>query len=248
MLDSAMHAWGASYQAAPGVKKQTAARVAAPQQKERNNIMENTNMDKPTRRLGNRPVTIGLAMLAVGVLMGAGVMKYAARGSSANDKSTGGTEAPSAATSAANSSGASGVSQFDEWNPFREMRQMESEMDRLFQRSFERLRLNPQMRAFKEEPGYSLKLDVRDLKDRIEVRASLPGARASDVKVNLEHNQILKVAVSQNTTEKTQSSSAPTVTEWGRYEQTIDLPAPVKSEQMKIERKDHDLVITLPKS
>ena len=38
------------------------------------------------------------------------------------------------------------------------------------------------------------------------------------------------------------------MTEWGQYEQTIQLPVPVKTGQMKIERKDHELLITLPKA
>jgi len=206
--------------------------------------MQNTNTDKPasTRRI--KPLGVGLVMLVFGVLVGMAAMKYAVHGAAFSDKSNINKTAPDISTS----SGANALSRSNEWNPFKEMRNLEAEMDRVFQRSFEQLRLNPQLKAFKEEPGYSLKLDVRDLKDRFEVRASLPDAKASDVKVNLENNQTLKVVVNQSETEKGKAKSEPTVTEWGRYEQVIDLPAPVKAGEMKVDRKDHELVITLPKS
>jgi hypothetical protein len=37
-------------------------------------------------------------------------------------------------------------------------------------------------------------------------------------------------------------------TEWGRYTQVVELAGNLKSEKMKVQQKDHDLVITIPKA
>jgi HSP20 family molecular chaperone IbpA len=110
-------------------------------------------------------------------------------------------------------------------------------------------RTEPRLNFFKENPGYSFSLNVQDLKDRFEVRAFLPNAKASDVNVSLQNNQTLKVEVSNKNTETSnQTNNVASVTEWGQYEQTIQLPAPVKADQLKIDRQGHELLITLPKA
>lgn len=38
------------------------------------------------------------------------------------------------------------------------------------------------------------------------------------------------------------------VYEYRQYEQVVQLPGPVKADQMKVERKNHELFITLPKA
>ncbi len=38
------------------------------------------------------------------------------------------------------------------------------------------------------------------------------------------------------------------VTEWGQYAQTIQLPTPVKAEQMKVQHQGQELLIRLPKA
>jgi HSP20 family molecular chaperone IbpA len=104
------------------------------------------------------------------------------------------------------------------------------------------------MNIFKDDAGYSLSLDVRELKDRYEVRAFLPDAKATDTKVSLNGNQ-LEVEVTQKQTQQQQgTNSVASVTELGRYTQTVELDGKLKSEQMKIERKDHELLITIPKA
>ena len=126
---------------------------------------------------------------------------------------------------------------------------MQLQMDQMFNRMSAQFRTEPRLDFFKENPGYSLSLNVQDLKDRYEVRAFLPNAKDSDVNVSLQNSQTLKVEVSNKNTETSGKKDANTsVTEWGQYEQTIQLPAPVKTDQMKIEHQGHELIITLPKA
>ena len=137
----------------------------------------------------------------------------------------------------------------DEWNPFQDIREMQAQMDRMFNQMNEQFQDQAGIHGFTDIPGYSLSLDVRDLKNRYEVHAYLPDAKASDVHVSLANDQTLKVEVNSRKTKKSDTTNvASSVTELGRYEQVIQLPTPVKAGQMKITRKGHDMVITIPKA
>jgi len=135
------------------------------------------------------------------------------------------------------------------WNPFQELRNMQLQMDQMVNSMTTEFRTEPRLSFFTDTPGYSLSLRVRDLKDYYEVRAFLPDAKSSDVNVSLLDKQTLKVEVSNKSTETSKQKSANgNVTKWGQYAQIISLPAPVKGEQMKIDRPNHELFITLPKA
>jgi len=133
------------------------------------------------------------------------------------------------------------------WDPFQQIRDMQMQMDKMFSRMSSEFRAEPPFSNMAENPAYSLSLNVEDLKDRFVVRAYLPDTKVSDVNVKLD-NQTLKVDVSNQQAQiSNKKNSATSVAEWGQYQQVIQLPAPVKADQMKIERKDHELLITLPK-
>ncbi len=186
---------------------------------------------------------IGLIALAIGLVVGAAAETGAGHLNNTRMADVTTNQMPSASPSGPKSGG------LDEWNPFQEIRAMQQQMDQSFDQMFDQFRTDPQFNIFKENPGYSLSLDVRDLKDRYEIRAYLPDAKASDVHVSLDHGQTLKVQVSgKETRTSDQKNAATSVAEWGQYEQEIQLPAPVKIGQMKIKREGHELVITIPKS
>ena len=126
---------------------------------------------------------------------------------------------------------------------------MQLRVDQLFNRMTDQFRLEPSLSLFKEQPGYSLSLRVQDLKDRYEVHAYLPNAKASDVSASLLDKQTLKVEVDNKTTKASnQKGGNEQVTQWGQYAQIIQLPSPVKSEAMKIDQANHEMIVTLPKA
>jgi HSP20 family molecular chaperone IbpA len=137
----------------------------------------------------------------------------------------------------------------EEWNPFQQIRDMQAQTDRMFNRMNEQFQDAAGFHGFTDIPGYSLSLDVRDLKNRYEVHAYLPDAKASDVHVSLENSQTLKVEVDRQHDQKSSMTNmASNVVELGQYIQEVQLPTPVKADQMKITRSGHDLVITIPKA
>lgn len=185
---------------------------------------------------------IGVITLALGLVIGVTVAE--AGSTSAAKTANSGSMTQSSANSQTGS--------LNEWNPFAQMRQMQSQMDRMFNQMSRQFANQPGLSSFTDTPGYSLSLDVRDMKNRYEVHAYLPDAKASNVHVSLKNNQTLKVEVDSQHTVKSGNTSGNTntfsnVAEWGQYEQTVQLPTPGKADQMKIKRNGHELIITIPK-
>lgn len=201
-----------------------------------------------TRSFG-KLVVIGVAALILGLVIGVAAERYGNKVSKAKPLTVAAKTTQSATPSVSSSGTITTPSPLTtEWDPFQEMRDMQAEMDQMFQRSIARFHGNPQMSLFEDTPGYSLSLDVRDLKDRYEVHALLPDAKASDAKVNLEGNR-LSVSVANKRTETSHAGNGQaTTTEMGQYEQVIQLADNVKSDQMRVENKDHELIITIPKA
>jgi HSP20 family molecular chaperone IbpA len=184
---------------------------------------------------------IGLATLALGLLLGLYIAKHVSWHAEFVESSATAPASPAALNPALPNANAS--------DPFTEMRRMQEQMDQMMNQSIQRFRNDPKFNGFVDPPGYSLSLDLREFKDRFEVHAALPDAKASDINVKLEDDHTLSVEVSHKAAANRQQGSASATTqEWGQYKQTIQLPSAVQTSQMKVDQKDHELVITLPKT
>ena len=189
----------------------------------------------------NRKTTIvGIVTLIAGLALGLGIGVWSVKNSQAGN-------APNARINSDNQEAI--VTRSDEWDPVRQMERMQEEIDRAIRNATEQFQLGPGATAFRPEAGYSSSFDLRDRKDRFELRAYLPGVKASDVNVKIDNDRTLHVSVTQRKqeTKKTSGVNA-TGTELGKYEQVVTLPQPVKSSDMKIERNGHELVVTVPKA
>jgi HSP20 family molecular chaperone IbpA len=141
------------------------------------------------------------------------------------------------------------ISRSGEWDPFREMERMQEEIDRAIRRATDSFRLGREPEPFSRDVSYSSSLDVRDREDHFEVRAYLPDAETKDVKVTTEGDQTLRVKVSHRKEQKREKDDTESVwRELGQYEQVVTLPEPVNSQEMKVDTRDHELVITIPKA
>ena len=135
-----------------------------------------------------------------------------------------------------------------DWDPSREIERMQEEIDRAIRRATEQFRFAPAA-PFSRDLSYSSSRDVRDRDDHFEVRAYLPDAEAKDVKVTTEGDQTLRVKVSHRKEEKKEKDDAQAIfRELGQYEQVVTLPEPVNSKDMKVDTREHELVITIPKA
>jgi HSP20 family molecular chaperone IbpA len=177
---------------------------------------------------------VGIVTLIVGLAIGLGIGVWSAKTLHAST-------APEqqAATSKKNT----------DWDPFRQMERMQEEIDRAIQRATREFETAPNAAWFHPSVGYSSSFDLEDRGDHYELRAYLPDAKASDVNVKIDNDRTLHVSVTQRKEETKKTSSGSTsFKELGTYEQVITLPEPVRSSEMKIDRQDHEVVITIPKA
>jgi HSP20 family molecular chaperone IbpA len=192
--------------------------------------------------LNMKTLFISLATLAIGLLVGLFIAKHVSWHAEVVESSA---HAPAALVAAPDPA----LPDANALDPFTEMRRMQEQMDQMMNQSIQRFRNDPKFNGFVDPPGYSLSLDLREFKDRFEVHATLPDARASDINVKLEDDHTLSVEVgNQAAANRQQGSASATIQEWGQYKQTIQLPSAVQASKMKVDHKDHELVIILPKA
>ena len=208
-----------------------------------------------------RTTMVGIVTLIVGLVIGIGVGVWGIKTSHASNAPAATTSTTSSSTTSSNpSSNSSTIDQnkdeslltpkdWDHWDPFRDMERMQEQIDRTIRDATEKFSLAPGAPVFRPDAGYSSSFDLRDRKDHYELRAYLPDVNASDVTVKIDNDQTLHVSVKQQKqqTKNTQNGSA-SISELGQYEQVVTLPEPVKSDQMKIARHGHEIVITIPKA
>ena len=187
-------------------------------------------------------VGIVTAIIRLGIGLGIGVWGIKTSHASGAAASTSNTPANSETRDSTS------TTRTDQWDPFREMERMQEEIDRAIRNAPEQFRLGPSGTMFRPDAGYSSQFDLRDRKDHYELRAYLPDAEASDVNVRIDNDKTLRLSVVHKKHEmKKQRALEASVTELGQYEQIITLPEAVRSPEMKIERKGHEVIVTFPK-
>lgn len=183
---------------------------------------------------------MGLAALALGVALGVVGMWWLGPRRSADTQTN---------QLALDTPGGPNSTNLEQWNPFQEIQSMQAQMDQSLNEMFQQFRNHREFDIFQGNPNYSLSLNLQDLKDHYEVRAFLPDTKDSDVNVTLQNGRTMKVTVNnKQSSAGNQTNGAPVVTEWGQYEQVIELPSPGKADQMKVQHKGHELIITIPKA
>ena len=78
------------------------------------------------------------------------------------------------------------------------------------------------------------------------MRAYLPERDAKDVKVTVDDGRILKIEAEAEET-ISEENGAMVMKRESSYSQHLTLPGPVDAEQLKVDRKDGRLGITVPK-
>jgi HSP20 family molecular chaperone IbpA len=191
--------------------------------------------------LKKKSTLLAAVTLIIGVALGAGIVSWTNRSEAASSSAT--------TAKARVDEERPAITRSDTWHPFREMERMQEDIDRAIRRATEQFRLGAGAVPFSRDLGYSSSLDLRDRGDHFEVRAYLPDAETKDVKVKTEGNQALRVSVSHRKQQKTERDGGQAVfSELGTYEQLVTLPEPVKADDMKVDTRDNEVVITVPKA
>jgi HSP20 family molecular chaperone IbpA len=148
--------------------------------------------------------------------------------------------APPASSAVAAASPASSASP-GEWDQtmFNQLARMQADMDATIHNLFQ-TDLNDG--ASISQLGSAMNLD--DQKDKYVVHFYLPDRNLSDVNVKFENGQLQLTAKEQKNSQATNSNAS----SMAMYEEMLTLPGPVKQDQMKVDRKNGSIVVTVPKA
>jgi HSP20 family protein len=129
---------------------------------------------------------------------------------------------------------------------FDQMRKMQKDMDREFNDSFRAFRQEPGLKGFFDEPRFGSSIDMQEENGNYIIKAYLPHRDVQNVSVTVTNDTLKIEAKAQD--KKEAGSSGPNVIHEAEYSQTVTLPGPVNAGEMKVDKKEGMLVITLPKA
>ena len=197
-----------------------------------------------------RSILLAMVMLIVGLLVGFGLTRW-------SDRHHGHLRGKVAATQQTHGHAPAGqkpayAKNNGKWDPLTEMDRMQQDIDRAIQRTQQQLRLGsfrlPDLNTGQAN-GYTSALDVRDRGDHYEVRADLPNADQKDVKVTTEGDREVHVNVTQHEEQKSNANGGQTTyREFGSYDQLVTLPEAADMKDIKVDNRNGELIITIPKA
>ena len=96
--------------------------------------------------------------------------------------------------------------------------------------------------------GWMPAVDIREDKDKLTVKAELPGMKKEDIEVSLHENHL--ILTGERRCEETQKEGELYRSEcyYGKFHRSIMLPTSVDSSKIDASYKDGILTVTLPKS
>lgn len=120
---------------------------------------------------------------------------------------------------------------------------LRNEIDRLFEAPMGDL-----ARASHFLSGSAPALDVYEDKDSFVVKAEIPGMKKEDIDVSL-HDGSLSISGERKSEQQSENAQTHrTERFFGRFQRTVNLPAPVAADKVSGQYKDGILTVTLPKA
>ena len=136
----------------------------------------------------------------------------------------------------------------NDWDPFREMQSMNERIDRMFGSAFNRFRNSDGFSDLFEKHGFSPDLNIEESDDKYVVTMDLPGADASSVKIDLE-GRTLTVSGSSDRSNRAEKEGRVIMQERrsGKFRRSVELPGPVKADELESSTENGVLRIIIPK-
>ena len=131
------------------------------------------------------------------------------------------------------------------WEPFRELVDIGRVFDRFFGRNIVPLR---PVLGLLGDGVWSPAIDVCDKKDRLVVKAELPGIDKKDVKVNIDGDILSIRGEAKKEQEVKEKDYYCSEIAYGNFCRAISLPVEVEKEKAAASYKDGILTIDLPKA
>lgn len=128
------------------------------------------------------------------------------------------------------------------WNPFRDEDRFETDFNRLFNSFWHQGVDDP---AVVKE--WLPSVDLYEEKDKVVVRAELPGIKKEDISLTLKEDTLILQAERKQEREEENEQYHVREGSYGTFHRVLTLPADVKAEKATADYKDGVLTIHLPK-
>ena len=129
------------------------------------------------------------------------------------------------------------------WRPFGELGSIRSEMDRLWNKF---LGETPFARSFTEE--WSPSVDISETKDKLVIKAELPGLDAKDVNVSISGDLLTIKGEKKKEEEEKDEHHHYIERYYGSFQRSFQLPVNVKTDKIEATFDKGVLKVTLPKT
>jgi len=127
--------------------------------------------------------------------------------------------------------------------PYTELNRIRNEINRIFQDPFSMVTTS--MSFFE---GWEPTIDVYEDKDKLTVKAELPGMKKEDIAVSLEGSTLTVSGERKQEQEHKEGETYRSERFFGRFQRSITLSQQVDPKKIQANYKDGVLTITLPKS
>ena len=132
------------------------------------------------------------------------------------------------------------------WSTFDHLNRLRDEIDRAFQSSFGSFgELGPST-GFLE--GWSPAVDLHEDKDKLSVKAELPGMKKEDIDVSLHGDTLSISGERKHEEERKEGEHYRSERYFGRFQRSIQLPHAVDGNKIEASYRDGILTVTLPKT
>ena len=129
------------------------------------------------------------------------------------------------------------------WRPFGELGSIRSEMDRLWNKF---LGETPFARSFTEE--WSPSVDISETKDKLVIKAELPGLDVKDVNVSISGDLLTIKGEKKKEEEEKDEHHHYMERYYGSFQRSFQLPVNVKTDKIEATFDKGVLKVTLPKT
>ncbi len=135
-----------------------------------------------------------------------------------------------------------------EWDPFRELENLHDRMNQLFDISL--ARAPESEKALVGDMDWAPSIDLQEKKNKLVVKAELPGMKKDDVNISLDDNALVIKGEKKHEEEKEEKDKGYYYREcsYGSFHRVINLPAKVKEDKVDASFKDGILKVVLPKA
>ncbi len=130
------------------------------------------------------------------------------------------------------------------WRPFQEMEIITRQIDRMFD---EMLYFNRSLAKY-NTTNWTPAIELKDTREDLILRSEIPGINAKDLEVQVARQAVLISGEITDESNAEDSGYYRSELHYGKFRRMINLPVPIKNEQVKAEFKSGILKLVMPKT